>query len=79
VNAVRRIALMALRPRPPDEILSRRDLAERQSRLSMMGTSALQDLYRSTHFVGWVGPGHFPSAKAIQELVAAWKQLRKWR
>ena len=70
---------MALRPRPPDEILSRRDLAERQSRLSMMGTSALQDLYRSTHFVGWVGPGHFPSAKAIQELVAAWKQLRKWR
>jgi hypothetical protein len=23
--------------------------------------------------------GHFPSAKAIQELVQAWKQLRKWR
>jgi hypothetical protein len=66
-------------PRPPDEILSRKELAELQGRLSMMGTSMLQDFYRSAHFVCRIGPGHFPSAKAIQELVAAWKQLRKWR
>jgi hypothetical protein len=45
------------RPRPPDEILSRKDLAELQSRLLMVGTSALQDFYRSAHFVWWVGPG----------------------
>lgn len=25
------------------------------------------------------GPGHFPSARAIQELVQAWNQMRKWR
>ena len=70
---------MARRPRPPDEILSRKELAELQSRLSMMGASMVQDFYRSAHFVCRIGPGHFPSAKAIQELVAAWKQLRKWR
>jgi hypothetical protein len=45
----------------------------------MMGTSAIQGFYRSAHFVCRIGPGHFPSAKAIQELVAAWKQLGKWR
>jgi hypothetical protein len=70
---------MARNPRPPDEMLSRRDLAELQSRLSMMGVSALQDFYRSAHFVCRIAPGHFPSAKTIQELVTAWKQLKKWR
>ena len=60
-------------------MISRRDLSELQSRLSMLGTSALQGFYRSVHFVCRTGPGHFPSAKAIQELVAVWKQLRNWR
>ena len=67
------------RPRPPDQVPSRKEVAELQSRLSMMGTSALQGFYRSAHFVCRIGSGHFPSAKAIQELVAAWKQLGKWR
>ena len=71
--------IMARRPRPPDEVLSRKDLAELQLRLSMMGQTAVQDFYRSVHFVCRIGPGHFPSAKAIQELVQAWKQMRKWR
>jgi hypothetical protein len=44
---------MARRPRPPDEVLSRKDLVELQSRLSMTGTSALQDFYRAhTSFAG---------------------------
>jgi integrase len=34
----------------------------------MMGASALQDFYRSAHLTCRIGPGHFPSAKAIQEL-----------
>jgi hypothetical protein len=68
--------IMARRPRPPDEVLSRKDLAELQQRLSMMGQTAVQDFYRSAHFVC---RGHFPSARAIQELVQAWKQMRKWR
>jgi hypothetical protein len=70
---------MARRPRPPEEILSRKDLDQLQRRLSMMGMTAVQDFYRSAHFVCRIGPGHFPSARAIQELVQAWKQLKKWR
>jgi hypothetical protein len=70
---------MARRPRGPDEILTRKELADLQHRLSMMGTTAVQDFYRSAHNVCRIGPGHFPSARAIQELVQAWKQMRKWR
>jgi hypothetical protein len=71
--------IMARRPRPPDEVLNRKDLAELQLRLSMMGQMAVPDFYRSVHFVCRIGPGHFPSARLIQELVQAWKQMRKWR
>ena len=70
---------MARRSRPPDEVLSRKDLAGLQRRLSMMSQTAVQDFYQSAHLVCRMGPGHFPSAKAIQELVSAWKQVRKWR
>jgi hypothetical protein len=44
-----------------------------------MDPSTLQDFYRSAHYVCRIGPGLFPSAKAIQELSAAWKPLRKSR
>jgi hypothetical protein len=70
---------MALRPRPPDEVLSRKDLAELRRRLSMMSQTAVQDFYRSAHLVCRLGPAHFPSARSIQEMVQAWKQMRKWR
>jgi hypothetical protein len=71
--------IMARLPLPPDEVLSRKDLTELQQRLSMMSVTAVQDFYRSAHFVCRIGPGHFPSARAIQEPVQAWKQMRKWR
>jgi hypothetical protein len=71
--------IMARRPQLPDEVLSPKDLAELQRRLSMMSVTAVQDFYRSAHFVCRIGPGHFPGARAIQELVQAWKQIRKWR
>jgi len=70
---------MARRPRPADEVLRRKDLAELQRRLSMMSVTALEDFYRSAHMVCRIGPGHFPSARAIQELVQERKQMRKWR
>jgi hypothetical protein len=70
---------MARRPRPPEEILTRKDLAELQRRLSMMSVTAVQDFYQYTHSACRIGPGHFPSARVIQELVQAWKQMRKWR
>jgi hypothetical protein len=34
---------MARRPRPPEEILTRKDLVELQQRLSMMSITAVQD------------------------------------
>jgi hypothetical protein len=46
---------------------------------SMMSQTAVEDFYRSAHMVCRIGPGHFPSARAIQELVQAWKQMRMWR
>jgi hypothetical protein len=70
---------MARRPRPPEEILTRKDLAELQQRLSMMSITAVQDFYQYTHSACHIFPGHFPSARTIQELVQAWKQMRKWR
>ena len=70
---------MVRRPTPADEVLSRKDLAELQRRLSMMSGTAVQDFYRGAHLACRIGPGHFPRAGAIQELVQAWKQMRKWR
>ena len=71
--------MMARRPRPPEEILTRKDLAELQQRLSIMSITAVQDFYQYTHSACRIFPGHFPSARSIQELVQAWKQMRKWR
>lgn len=51
---------MARRPRPADEVLSRKDLAELQRRLSMMSQTAVEDFYRSALMVCRIGPGHFP-------------------
>jgi hypothetical protein len=73
-----KLLLMTRRPRGPDEILTRKERADLQYRLSMMGATAVRDFYRSAHCVCRIGPGHFPSARAIQELVQAWKQMRKW-
>jgi hypothetical protein len=70
---------MARRPREPEEVLSPKDLADLQNRLSMMSTTAVQDFYQYAHSACRVGPGHFPTPRAIQELVQAWKHMRKWR
>ncbi len=47
---------MARHPRPPDEILNKRDMAL-QLRLSMMSQTAVEDFYRSAHMVCRIGPG----------------------
>jgi len=73
---------MARRPDPQrgEEILSRQhldDLAENLARLSM---NAVLDFYQRAYRDCRIINSHaFPPARAIQELVQAWKQLRKWR
>jgi hypothetical protein len=42
----------------------------------MMSITAVQDFYQYAYSACRIGPGHFPSARAIQELVQAWKQVR---
>jgi hypothetical protein len=70
---------MARRPQPLDEVLTRKELEDLQRRLSMMSTTAVQDFYQYAHSSCRISPGHFPTARAVQELVQAWKQMRKWR
>jgi hypothetical protein len=70
---------MARRPRPPDDVLSRAELEELQRRLSMLSVTAVRDFYRAAHHNCRLDPGYFPPARAVQEFVTVWKQLRKWR
>jgi hypothetical protein len=77
----------ARRPQPPDQMLSRKELAELQSRLPMMGTSILQDFHRSAHFVCRIGPGALPQREggsgvgrrleAAQEMAASVIQISR--
>ncbi len=69
---------MARRPQP-EEVLSPRDLDALRERLRMMSGTAVQDFYRGAHLACRIGPGHFPSPRNVQELVQAWKQMRKWK
>jgi len=69
---------MARRPQP-EEDLSQKEINTLRERLQMMSGTAVQDFYRGAHLACGIGPGHFPTARNIQELVQAWKQMRKWR
>jgi hypothetical protein len=63
--------ILARRARPADEVLSWKDLAELQHRLSMMSQTAVEDFYCSAHMVCRIEPGHFANARAIRALVQA--------
>jgi len=69
---------MARRPQS-EAVLSPKELCALRERLQMMSGTAVQNFYRGAHLACRIGPGHFPSARNIQELVQAWKQMRKWR
>jgi hypothetical protein len=72
---------MARRPEVANlkDVLSRDDLAELQQKLSRMSVTGLQDFYRTAYFRCRLEGERLPQARAIQELVQAWKQMRKWR
>ncbi|MGD0987523.1 MAG: hypothetical protein ABR874_06920 [Candidatus Sulfotelmatobacter sp.] len=73
---------MARRPDPGkrEEILSREHLQELAYNLSHMSMSAILDFYqRAYRDCRIINSQTFPPARAVQELVQAWKQLRKWR
>ncbi len=63
-----------------EEILSREHLNELGDNLSHLSMSTVLDFYQRAYRDCRIINGRtFPSARAIQELVQAWKQLRKWR
>jgi len=47
--------------------------------LAHLSPSSVWDFYERTYQRCRISDRDFPKARAIQELVQAWKQLRKWR
>jgi hypothetical protein len=71
---------MARRPkRTNDDVLNRDELNELQQRLAHLSEPAVEDFYRNAHHKCSLQPRWLPSPRSIQELVQAWKLLRKWR
>jgi hypothetical protein len=66
------------KPEVTDEMLSREALAELRRKLSMLHVSSVEQVYRDAYQRCAPAAGRVPKASAIQELVAAWKQLRQW-
>jgi hypothetical protein len=63
-----------------EEIWSRRDLDEMQHNLSLLNEHGVREFYQRAYRECAIINSHtFPPARAVQELVQAWKQLRKWR
>jgi len=69
--------------RPSEEIdrpLTEAQLANLRRRLAMLHSSSVADAYRRAHEASRMDDGdRLPRASAVQELVAAWKVLWKWR
>jgi hypothetical protein len=73
---------MARRPDPGkrEEIWTREDLKEITRNLSLLSEHGVREFYRRAYRECRIINSHsFPAARAVQELVQAWKQLRKWR
>jgi len=68
---------MASRPQVDELILSWEDLARLKHRLAMFSHSSLRDFYNDAYARCALCSDRVPSAAAIQELVQAWKLLRK--
>jgi hypothetical protein len=69
---------MARRPEVQQQMLSRDDLAVLKRRLDQMSVTGVQDFYRTAYLACRVDGDRVPSARSVQELVQAWKQMRKW-
>jgi hypothetical protein len=64
--------------RDPDEMLTPDQLAELQRRLAMLHPSSVEQVYRDAYERCAPVAGRIPKASVIQELVTAWRVLRKW-
>jgi hypothetical protein len=63
-----------------EEIWSRDDLKEITRNLALLSEGGVREFYqRAYRECAIINGSTFPPARAVQELVTAWKQLRKWR
>ncbi len=61
-----------------DSPLNSRQLAELRDRLAKMSVTALYDFYEAAYMRCKLNrQGGLPRAEFVQELVAAWKEMRK--
>jgi hypothetical protein len=59
---------------------SHEDLKEIARNLAVLSEHGVREFYqRAYRECAIINSSTFPPARAIQELVTAWKQLRKWR
>jgi len=73
--------VMARRPDPErkQEFWSAEDLKQIMHNLSLLSEHGVREFYDRAYRECRIINSHtFPPARAIQELVQAWKQLRKW-
>ena len=73
--------VMARRPdiNQREDVMSREDLEALGNSLAHLSPSSVRDFYERAYQRCRISDRDFPPARAIQELVQAWKQLRKWR
>jgi hypothetical protein len=63
-----------------EEVWTREELEEIARNLAVLSEPAVLEVYRRAHRECAIISGRtFPSARSMQELVTAWKLLRKWR
>ena len=77
------LTVMARRPdssTKKEEIWTRTDLKEIMRNLSLLSEHGVREFYERAYRECRIINSHtFPPARAVQELVQAWKQLRQWR
>ena len=73
--------VMARRPdiNLQEDVLSGEDLKALGDSLAHLSPSSVRDFYERAYQRCRMSDRDFPPARAIQELVQAWKLLRKWR
>lgn len=69
---------MARRPEfeKRDEVLSREQIEDLRRSLLLLSPSSVLDFYRDAQ--KQCAPDRKPSARIMQQLVTAWKALRRW-
>ena len=72
---------MARRPDPAefDRPLTSEQLARRKRELSMLSPDSVAKAYREAHDASRMTGERVPGARAVQELVTAWRVLWRWR